>query len=91
MDPTSHGSIVLLGQRAIQLVHEDLELRSRAQGLGSAVQHFRRNEQRRQIRALGLATIRWLESSIENAESGVSTHLKNMKVNWDDYSQHMGK
>ena len=54
--PHSHGSVLLLGQRAIQLVHEDLELGSRPQGLWSAVQHFRCNEQRRQIRTLGLAS-----------------------------------
>ena len=54
--PHSHGSVLLLGQRAIQLVHEDLELGSRPQGLWSAVQHFRRNEQRRQICTLGLAS-----------------------------------
>ena len=54
--PHSHGSVLLLGQRAIQLVHEDLELGSSPQGLWSAVQHFRRNEQRRQIRTLGLAS-----------------------------------
>ena len=104
--PHSHGSVLLLGQRAIQLVHEDLELGSRPQGLWSAVQHFRRNEQRRQIRTLGLASDQmggeflWLKmlNSTRNERKPMTIkilsfmrHLSDLSFCWaDTWGTHWG-
>ena len=52
--PTIFSGFVLLGQRTIQLIHENLEFGTGTQTFRTTVQDFRCNQQRCQVGAFGL-------------------------------------